>query len=509
MSKFNKNKEKLTTHEGGRGYHRDLLKQWVNFMMGSRIESGFYEDANWFEQQIKHLTEEIINTYGAGYASKVAIFSRDVLGMRSVSQFVAAMLNSYAFEGKRAFYARFFSRPDDVAEVFAIIESYGWKRSHALIRGAADYISSLNSYTLGKYKLARKNFNMYDIVNITHAHSAAIDQFKNGTLEAPDTWEVAISADMSQEEREREWLRLVMEGKLGYMALLRNLRNIGEAYSAQFKNLANPAAFVDELVSQLTNEQKIRGSKVFPYRIFTAYRQVSQLNRWSFNGCYVEQVTVALEKAFVIATDNVPEFEGRNVVILDVSGSMEQSISERSEVSVLEASACQALIMILRNPDTAVIKFGAKAVVSTKYNDAKASPFKYIEYLCDNEGCGHATVLDAVIPFLQIMDSIDRIFLYSDMQVMSRRSPWGFETKNFNSWICNHRNVYVYSYDLGMYNTSAVSDSDQFMFISALNDAIYELVPYFEQEDGIGKFIAAAVKPLSLDVGSVKQKTED
>ena len=487
MSKFNKNKEKLTTYEGGRAYHRDLLKQWVNYMMGNRIESGFYEDNFWMEEQIKHLTEEIINTYGAGYAAKVAIFSRDVLGMRSVSQFVAAMLNGYTFEGKRAFYARFFTRPDDVAEVFAILENYDWKRSHALIRGAADYISSLNAYTLGKYKLARKNYNMYDIVNITHAHSAAIDQLKNGTLENPDTWEVAISANMSDEEREQEWIRLVREGKLGYMALLRNLRNIGEAYGAQFKNLDDPCAFVDEVCAQLTNEQKIRGSKVFPYRIYTAYRHLHE--GFFINGYYVEWVSSALEKAFVVATDNVPAFEGRNVVVLDVSASMEQSISQYSAVSVLEASACQALIMILRNPDTAVIKFGAKATVSTKYSDAKVSPFKYIEYLCDNEGCDHATNLDSVVPFLEIMDNIDRIFLYSDMQVMSARSTWGFSIQDFNSWVCAHRNVYVYSYDLGMYSGSAVSDSNQFMFISALNDAIYELIPYFEQEDGIGKFI--------------------
>lgn len=487
MSKFNKSKEKLTTYEGGRAYHRSLLKQWVNYMMGNRIEPGFYEDNLWMEEQIKHLTEEVINTYGAGYAAKVAIFSRDVLGMRSVSQFVAAMLNGYTFEGKRAFYVRFFSRPDDVAEVFAILENYGWKRSHALIRGAADYISSLDAYTLGKYKLARKNFNMYDIVNITHAHSAAINQLKNGTLENPDTWEVAISANMSGEERHNEWIRLVQEGKLGYMALLRNLRNIGEAYSAQFRKLKNHAEFVDEVVSQLTNEQKIRGSKVFPYRIYTAclYLQKGLL----LNGYFVEQVTSALEQAFIIATNNVPELEGRNVVVLDVSGSMDQPISERSEVSVLEASACQALIMLLRNPDTAVIKFGLKATVSTKYSDANVSPFKYLKYLCDNEDCGHATNLGSVVPFLGLMGNIDRIFLYSDMQVMNKRyATWGFETQSFNSWVCDH-NVYVYSYDLGMYSGSAVSDNNQFMFISALNDAIYELIPYFEQEDGIGKFI--------------------
>lgn len=488
MGKFNQNKEQLKTYEGGRGYVRNPLKQWVNFMMGSRLEAGFYETQADHVYRITTLTEEIIKTYGARFAAKVAVFSRDVLGMRSVSQLVAAILNRHNFEGKRIFYANYFTRPDDVAEVFAIIEFFEEKRSHALVRGACDYLSLLNEYSLGKYKLARKEYNMYDLINITHAHSAAIDAFKADELEVPDTWETAISANLSEEERDKEWIRLVSEGKLGYMALLRNLRNITSAAEAVFKRVdIYGKGFVSCLCDQLTSKNKIRKSKVFPYRIYTAYKILTY--QYCICSSYLRsEIISALQDAFVLAVDNMPKLKGSNVVILDVSGSMDQAISLQSCVSVLQASACQAMAMIIANPDTAVIKFGTEAVVSTKFSDSKLDYFGYIDYLCNNQRCGHGTCLDSVVNILNLLPSIDRIFLFSDMQVMLETGYWA-QTDTFKSWMDQHSNTYLYSYDLGQYATSAVSDTERFIFISALNDSIYKIIPYFEEEDGLEKFI--------------------
>jgi 60 kDa SS-A/Ro ribonucleoprotein len=55
-----------------------------------------------------------------------------------------------------------------------------------------------------------------------------------GRLNAPDTWEVALSSGASGTlaggaDKREAWQRLLVENKLGALALLRNLRNLREA----------------------------------------------------------------------------------------------------------------------------------------------------------------------------------------------------------------------------------------------------------------------------------------
>ena len=80
------------------------------------------------------------------------------LGMRSVSQLTAAILNEHQFENKRHFFSQIVNRPDDVAEIFAAIEAFEGKR----VRGFGDYLSSLGDY----HKMKGKQYNMFDLMLI-------------------------------------------------------------------------------------------------------------------------------------------------------------------------------------------------------------------------------------------------------------------------------------------------------------------------------------------------------
>lgn len=498
MAGFNKNIDNaVTTYEGGKAYKRDELKAWLNFLMGSYLEPQFYESRNVQMERFVELTNKIGEKYGAEFAAKAAMFARDDLGMRSVSQFVAAILNSQKFENKRAFFRNFCVRPDDVAEIFAAIDALGEKRSHALVRGCGDYLSGLSGYQVGKYKLNGKDYNMYDLINITHAHSAAIDAYKEGTLEAPDTWEVAISdSNKSQEERDKEWLRLVEEEKLGYMALLRNLRNILEAID----RTGSETALVS-LQQQLVNTSKIRASRVFPYRIYTAWRTIAGYHPneyWSYTAIPavpgVDRIESELEFAFKMAAFNAPTLSGKNVAIIDVSGSMENPLSNRSVVSCKQAAACQAMTMILQNPETIVIKFGDHAKVCRSYSQAKGHCFSYIDYLTENEDLGFGTDLVDIPDILNAIGEFDRVFLYSDFQVMESSSYWYIRSegsiKEFSKTI-HEKGAYVYSFDLANYSGSVVSDSPKVMYLSGFNDKLYSLIPLLESDGKLEEYIAA------------------
>lgn len=464
MSKFNYNDkvEKVKSYEGGTLYQRNTLEAWMNMLFSSYLSNQFYESSDTQTNRFKELTKQIIAEYGPSFAAKASIFARNVLGMRSVSHLVAAYLNNEQFVNKRYYFSKIVNRPDDMGEIMAAIEAMGFKRSHALIRGFKDYISILDDYTLGKYKLNGKRFNMYDIINLTHPKSDTVDKYMNGVLESPDTWEVKIS---TTKDKSAEWKRLVKEGKLGYMALIRNLNNILDSLDYSDDNF-----ITDYLVPQLTNADKIYGSKIFPYRIYVAYTNLKVKNF---------EVITALEKAFCISVNNMPKLDGRNVIILDVSGSMEQRISAKSTISIKEAVACYATALYLQNPDIKLIKFGEYAQeFKFHYMD---SPFSSIEKVAENKKLGHCTYPDQAFQLIQDSD-FDRIFLFSDMQLMDKTYRYVQANDIFMQYYAAHGNhTHMYSFDLSNYAGQIGNPECKHVhLLTSLKDTLFEMIPYIE-----------------------------
>ena len=475
MANFNKVKihdSKTVSYEGGTVYKKSPVDEWMNLLFSSFMEDKFYESAEDQQERFEELTQKMADTYGYEFVAKAAFFARNELGMRSISQFVASWLNDKSFENKRAFYRNFMRRPDDVAEIFAAIDQLNGKRSHALVRGAADYISSLNEYTLAKYKLNSRNYNMYDVINITHAHSHAIDLYKAGELKSADTWEVNISAKSDKTERDQEWKRLVEEHKLGYMALIRNLNNI-----LAVEDIDN-AWIVGYLVPQIINKEAIQKSLMFPYRFYTAYKNLNIHNHY---------VDSALGTAFVYAsTHNMPYLEGNSAILLDVSGSMESPISINSNITIKEVGACFAISLYLANPKSSIIKFGNRAKFVTKLNKLE-NPFTLIDYLCDNENCGFGT---EIVPAFDLLNqkrrSFERIFIISDMQVMDNSWYGNSSVKAYHKYF---KNKVCYSFDLGGYRTQLLSPQDDIKYVTALNDQVLKFIGLLESGIDLVKYI--------------------
>lgn len=110
-----------------------------------------------------------------------------------------------------------------------------------------------------------------------------ISSWVNGPMDAK-AWEAAIP-------------------QMGYMALLRNLRNFDEAGISKEK--------VQYVKDYLTSPEKVQQSRQFPIRFFTAWTAVHGL-AWA----------ETLEEALNLSVPNVPELPGNTLVLVDVSGSM-------------------------------------------------------------------------------------------------------------------------------------------------------------------------------------------
>lgn len=483
MANFNKSIKAKTTisYEGGAVYEKDTAEEWLNFLMSCMLEDRFYEDGATQTERYLELTKRMAELYGNEFIAKASMFARNELGMRSIAQLTAAWLNDKTFDGKRRYFKKFCHRADDVAETLAAIEMLGQKRSHAAVRGFGDYLSDLSEYAIDKYKMDGKAYNMFDCINLCHPKSKAVDAYKNDTIKSADTWEQKISASTSDKDKAERWYELVMSGDLGYLALLRNLRNIFnsvEYIDAEYQN-----DYIKSVLSQIVNEQAIRKSLVFPYQIYSAYKALYDA------GLTRLDLMTALSDAFVISVQNMPKLDGRNVIMLDVSGSMECQISENSSITIKEAGAVYAAAIYYMNPDnTTIIKFGTDAKVVKPNRNANV--FYLVEYIEYNDDLGYGTDIEPA--FNQLTWPCDRIFLISDMQLMTSRSHW-ISTKGistYNDYVGKYGDCKMYSFDLGNYHTQVANPKNPNVHLfTALSSKVFDFIELKESDVDIVKYI--------------------
>jgi 60 kDa SS-A/Ro ribonucleoprotein len=139
---------------------------------------------------------------------------------------------------------------------------------------------------------------------------------ENVGLPVPDTWEVALSAG---EDKKESFERLLKEGKLGYLALLKNLRGMTQAG-------------VDEVLIVAALLLRKGAEQVFPFRYVAAARACPSLEP-------------AVDQALQAAIKELPKLEGKTVVLVDVSGSMDNPLSSKSDLTRVDAAAALASIV--------------------------------------------------------------------------------------------------------------------------------------------------------------------
>src|SRR3990167_4565666 len=230
-------------------------------------------------------------------------------------------------------------RADELAEFLAIY----WKDgkvplSKQVKRGLAQAFTKFSAYDLAKYNRDGA-VKLRDELFLCHAkpkdeeQAATWRQLVDGTLPAPDTWEVALSSGADKLET---WTRLLAERKLGGLALLRNLRNMQQA------------GVPEPLVREAIDANAF--NRVLPFRFIAAAK-------------YAPTLEPSLESAMFRAVAEMPKLKGRTVLLLDRSGSMDAPLSSRSDLQRTGAAA--GLGMLLREicEDPIIVSFSTGATL--------------------------------------------------------------------------------------------------------------------------------------------------
>ncbi|HEX8193165.1 MAG TPA: TROVE domain-containing protein [Allosphingosinicella sp.] len=298
-------------------------------------EDQFYEDGVAIADRIAALAAKV----DPAALAALAVEARTRMKLRHAPLWLLIALMKHDTAGKvdvAGTIADVIRRADEMGELVALYWKDGKRPLPAAMkRGLAKAFGKFDAYQLAKYD-RKAAVRLKDVLRLVHpkpadeAQGALWKQVVDGTLASPDTWEVALSGGADKKET---FERLIRENRLGYLALLRNLRNMDQAG-------ADPGLVRDAILAR-------RGAhNVLPFRYVAAARAAPRFEP-------------ALDESLCAAVEAMPVLPGRTIVLVDVSGSMVVPLSSRSDLSRLDAAAALASIV---HGDLRVFSFSERVV---------------------------------------------------------------------------------------------------------------------------------------------------
>lgn len=363
MSKFNQTATVKTTNKSGHAAYAMTDKA----KLVTQVLTSFFNEEKYYGDNSNELikTAQAVIKQSPGFVANLARYARKEMHLRSVSHALTSLI-AHETEGKpytRAVVGDVVERPDDITEILSFyLTKYGKPIPNGLKRALAQALGKFNAFQIAKYNGGNKTVKFKDVLRLVHAKPANEEQNKlyneiiNDTLPVAERWETELSKDGNTKE---VWERLIEGNKLGYMAMLRNLRNI---INAQPSNIG-------KVFEKLANKEAVLKSKQLPFRFYSAYREISKLPNVG------SKILDVLETAIEYSCENLPKLKGTTVIAIDTSGSMGWAISSKSDVQcndiarLLAAMAsyiCEDAIVYTFDTSIKKIVFSSKAGIITK-----------------------------------------------------------------------------------------------------------------------------------------------
>lgn len=506
MSTFNESARGANTtlnHEGEVAYtlspKLELYSAVVTTMMAG---DKFYESKDDLITRIRGLVREVSRT-DPEFVAKLAVYAREAMHLRTVPLVLAVELakvhNGDSLVARTL--ERVVNRPDELTETAAYYaianKRNGTKKlgkiSKQVQKGLARAFTKFDEYQLQKYN--RPNaIKLRDILFITHARArdegqqGVFDRLVTDTLATPETWEVELSATT---DKKASWEKMIDGRKMGYMATLRNLRNILEA------NVSPD--HIQKLLAYLTNKEAVLKSKLFPFRFYAAAKELE-----SVDSLFAPLVLAALDTAMQHSAANIRGFNpnDRIHISVDTSGSMSAALSKMSSMKLQDVGLIMA--MLLQEVST-LVEVSIFGTTLKKVNLTKGNILGNTDKLTKYSDMVGSSTNGHLIPQELIARKavVDRVVVFTDCQLYRSASYggfWGaprsesFETlwKRYRKEIAPEAKLYIF--DLAGYGNTPVSvNSDGVYLISGWSEKVFEVLEAYENGSSAVKRIEEIV----------------
>lgn len=460
MSKFNVMKNITRNNEGHKAFSMDTKEKLI-----TEVLTSFFNEEKYYGDNSGVIVEDIRNMIKIDpkFVANLAIYARKEINLRSISHVLAAEL-AYDVQGKkyvREVLRNIVIRVDDMSEILSYyLNVYGKPIPNSLKKGIAECFLKFDEFSLAKYNRSGE-VNLKDILNLVHPKPMSLEQsnmFKRvleDELEVPFTWETMVSKEGNKKET---WEKLIESNRLGYMAMLRNLRNIIKAAPDN----------IDKVYKELESEERVLKSRQLPFRYYSAFKVLSN------EGIGTSKIYDVLENAIRYSTKNVERLQGKTFISTDVSGSMGCMVSRKSELS------CAEIGTVLMSIASSICD---EAITSTFDTEFKVVPLASCNGIIANARSIRPSWggTDLSLPIRYLINNkifVDRIILLSDNEINR-----GYDNVCQNL-IDKYRrkvnpDVYVHAIDLAGYGTQQFK-GHKVNIMAGWNEKILEFIPKVE-----------------------------
>ncbi|MYS79082.1 TROVE domain-containing protein [Embleya scabrispora] len=386
--------EKTVNHQGGTGYTRDARSELFLLAVTNFVGNDtFYESGGARDDRFTQLVQELAVYDGEWLLGLLTWLRRDA-NMRTAAIVGAAEMTRARLEFglpglSRQAVDAVLRRADEPGELLAYWTSrYGRNVPKPIKRGIEDAVRRLYTpQALLKYDTATKGYRFGDVLNLIHPRPApekpwqgalfgyALDRRHHpdtatppasdpmltaraelmavpvadraALLRAPDAGERLRAAGITWEAL-AGWLQGPMDAaawsavipSMGYMALLRNLRNFDEA--------GVDDVLAGQVAARLADPEEVLRARQLPFRFVSAYRAAPSL-RWS----------QPLELALGHALANIPKLPGHTLILVDTSSSMDSGFSRDGTLRRWDAAALFGIALGRRCGYADVVSFSS------------------------------------------------------------------------------------------------------------------------------------------------------
>ncbi|TCC86336.1 TROVE domain-containing protein [Pedobacter hiemivivus] len=513
--KFNllsRTKNQTVNHEGAKAFVMTPEMELYAAVVTWSLNDSFYEKN---EVRLERL-RLLIAKCEPLFVGKLAIYARTKMYMRSVPlMLVTELAKRHSGDNLVARVTDgVIGRADEITELLAcyelLNERKGTKRlnrlSKQLQKGLSSAFNRFDEYQFGKYNRDGA-IKLRDALFLVHPKAKddlqqlLFNKIVTGDLKTPYTWETELSAlgqlNFDSDEAKAialraKWEELIDSGKLGYMALLRNLRNIQEARVSYIH--------FEKVCARLADAEEVAKAKQFPFRYLAAYRElihptapVQSLAKkivalvQGGNKGYTGDLLDALEKAVQASAANIKGFDHETSVLVacDVSGSMQKPVSAKSKILLYDVGLMLAMLLHSRCKNVEVGMFGDSwKTITVPRNNILANVQEF--YRREGE-VGYATNGHLVIKdILSRKVRMDKVMLFTDGQLWNSSSASGSDIQTL--WLRYKAEVSpaakLYLFDLQGYGQAPLQilRNDVYL-IAGWSDKVFEVLTALENGD--------------------------
>ncbi|MFI2354643.1 TROVE domain-containing protein [Streptomyces anulatus] len=388
--------ERTTNHQGGVGYLRDSKSELFLLAVSNFVGTDtFYEQGGQRDDRYTQLIHQAA-VIDPGWCTGFLRWLRSDANMRTASlvgaaEFTKARLETGVAGHSRQVIDSVLQRADEPGEFLGYWTSkYGRKLPKPVKRGVADAVQRLyTERSLLKYDTDSKGYRFGDVLNLVHPSPAAdkawqgdlfkhaLDRRKKRDEEIPARLSMLLAREQltcTPADQRRDvlanhgelfqragmtwealagWLQGPMDAaaweavipSMGYMALLRNLRNFDEAGVSD--------EIADTVARKLADPEQVAKSRQLPMRFYSAFNAAPSL-RWGH----------ALDKALNASLANIPQLDGRTLVLVDTSSSMDAPFSRDGTLMRWDAAALFGIALGARCAQADVVSFSSARYMS-------------------------------------------------------------------------------------------------------------------------------------------------